>query len=498
MNHHGRWSILTLLGACCLASPLSSVSPASADDVSELRARLDRLERDNEQLRSEVGKLKHDQEDNWLNEKRAHEVRALVQELIADADSRASLLADDLTAGHQGNVFFMGSRDGRFFMQIGGLVQARYIYNHRRAAPAGNEQGDEDEAGFDLPRIRFELSGYIGDPRFTYAIRFGPDREDNEVLGEKAVIGYHPNDRFSFFAGEDKAGFLREETTSPAMQLAAERSLANEIFTVGYIQGVWATWQMNESVQVYGSINDGVRSGEADNEFNSAFFLFPPTDGDLESIHKPFFLDHSDVAATFRIDWKLAGDWKQYEDFSAWSGEPFAMFLGAALHVELGETGDHAGAGKSGSNDNFILWTVDGSIECNGFNLFASFTGLHTDMQSGDNLDAYGAVVQFGYMVVPDKFEPFFRAEWVDLDGRNTMGRNDIIILTAGANYYIIRHRAKVTADVMWVAHGLPPSSVLGTQDDIDGFDQGMGHLGLRESLRGDQWVLRLQFQLLF
>jgi hypothetical protein len=496
MSHHGRFALLTVAGLC--AVPFLATG-TQADDLADLKARLERVERDNEQLRNQVARLQQGTEENWLGGKRAEEVRALIQEVIADADTRASLLADAMTAGYQNGIFFLGSNDGRFLLQIGGLIQGRYIYNHRRGAPGGNEQHDNNEAGFDLPRIRLEVSGYIGDPRFTYGIRFGPDREDNEVLGEKAVIGYHPSRELSFYAGEDKAGFLREETTSPAMQLAVERSLMNEIFTVGYIQGIWMTWQVNDDLNFYASFNDGVRSGEADNEFNSAFILFPPTDGDLESIHKPFFLDHSDFAATFRLDWKLAGTWKQYEDFSAWSGEPLAIFLGAALHLEAGETGASAGSGgKTGSNDNFLMWTVDGSIEKDGFNLFASFVGLHTDLESGHQLNAYGAVIQAGYMIIPDKLEPYARIEWIDLDGRNTTGKNDLVILTFGTNYYVHRHRAKLSADVMWVVNEMPGSNVVGTQDDIDGFDQGLGHLGLRQAGKGDQWVLRLQFQLLF
>jgi len=492
MTHHGRTTL-----AASLTFGLAFAAPLQGDDLEALRARLEKVERDNQQLRAEVSQFRNESNDNWLTGKRAQEVRALVEEVIADADTRASLLADGMTAGHQNGAFYMGSNDGRFLLQIGGLIQARYLYNHRGSAPGGNDQNDRDEAGFDMARIRLEVAGYIGDPRFTYAIRFGPDREDAEVLGEKAVIGYHPNDKFSIYAGDDKAGFLREETTSPAMQLAVERSLMAEMFTVGYVQGVWATWQVHDNIQLYASLNDGVRSGEQDNEFNSAFITAPPGDGDLQAIHKSFFLDRTDIAATFRIDWKIDGDWSQYEDFAAWSGEPFAAFLGAAVHLELGETGSSAGGGGSGSNDNFLLWTIDGSIEYNGFNFFGAIAGLHTDLESQDNLDMYGVVLQAGYMIIPDKLEPFARIEWIDLDGRNTTGKNDIIIVTVGANYYLIRHQAKISADLMWVANNLPGSSVLGLQDN-QSFDQTLGHLGLRASEDYNQWVLRIQFQLLF
>lgn len=491
MKIHGRIAITAMAGLCFVLSPA-----AHADELAELRARLDRVEKDNQQLRAEVGQLKNENSESWLSGKRAEEIKSLVEEVIADADSRASLLQDGMTSGFN-NGFFIGSADGRFLLQIGGLIQARYLYNHRGSAPGGNDQGDTNESGFDMARIRLEVAGYIGDPRFTYAIRFGPDREDSEVLGEKAIIGYHPTDRLSFFAGDDKAGFLREETTSPAMQLAVERSLVAEVFTVGYIQGIWATWMVTDEIQLYASLNDGVRSGEADNESNSAFVTAPDGDGDLEAIHKSFFLDRTDIAGTFRIDWKLAGNWQQYEDFSAWSGEPFAAFLGAAIHLELGETGSGTGGGGSGDNDNFLLWTVDASIENEGFNVFASAVGLHTQLDKAQDLNMYGVVLQAGYMVVPDKLEPFVRAEWINLDGRNATGKNDLLLFTIGTNYYLIRHRAKFTADVMWVANNLPGSSVLGLQDNQD-YDQTLGHLGLRSSTDYNQWVFRIQFQLLF
>ncbi len=492
MTHHGRSTFLA-----ALSLGLTMTNPLVADDLAELRARLEKVEQDNRQLRSEVTRLKNDSNDHWLTDKRAQEVRALVEEVIADADTRASLLSDGLTAGHQNGAFYIGSHDGKFLLQIGGLIQARYLYNHRGVAPGGNDQFDTDESGFDMARIRLEVAGYIGDPRFTFAIRFGPDREDAEVLGEKAVIGYHPTDAISFYAGDDKAGFLREETTSPAMQLAVERSLMAEIFTAGYIQGIWVTWQVNDSLQLYASLNDGVRSGEQDNEFNSSFITAPVGDGDLGPIHKSFFLDRTDIAGTFRIDYKLAGNWAQYQDFSAWSGEPFAAFIGAAIHLELGETGSSPGGGASGSNDSFLLWTIDGSIEYNGFNIFAAAAGLHTDLESGDNLDMYGIVLQAGYMIIPDKLEPFARVEWIDLDGRNAGGKNDIIIVTVGANYYLLRHQAKFSADVLWVANNMPSSATLGLQDN-QSFDQTLGHLGLRASEDYNQWVLRLQFQLMF
>lgn len=488
-----RW--LTLVLAFIAAAP-AAVAPADeADD--DLRARLDRLEQDNAELRRELAELKDLHNGSWLNNRRAEEIRALVHEVLADADTRASRLNDTLTAGRRDGAFFIASEDGRFLLRIGGLIQARYTFSHREMAPGGLDQMDDTEAGFVLPRIRFEISGHIGDPRFHYAIRYGPDREDNEVLGEKAVIGYDVKDDLSVWFGEDKAGFLREETMFAGHLMAADRSLMNEVFTAGYIQGVWMNWQPKDDLHLYFSINDGYRSGEADNESNSANLTAPPGDGDLEPIHKPFFLDRTDIAFTARAEWLAAGDWNQFIDFASWQGEPAGLLLGAAVHADIGETGSSPGGGNSGHNDNFLVWTADISFEKEGLSLFGAIAGFHTDLDVADNFDMYGAVLQASYMAVPDKIEPFVRFEWIDLDGRNAPADNDIYIVTAGFNYYIHRHHAKFTADVMWVASDLPDSSVLGLQDN-DGFDQSLGAIGLRADDGRNQFVIRIQFQLMF
>lgn len=486
--------IRLLLTSLAIFTVTSTIANADDADFEALRNRLERLEQDNAELRKEVTDLRGNQDNNWLNQRRAEEIKALVQEVLSDADTRASLLAGGATAGHENGIFYLASPDGNFLLQIGGLIQTRYTWNHRETAPAGNDQLDDDESGFVLPRVRLEVSGYIGDPRFTYFVRFGPDREDNEVLGEKAVIGYQATENLGIFVGEDKAPLLREELTSAGQQLAVDRSLVNEVFTAGYIQGLWVQWAATDSLTIAASINDGFRSGEADNESNSASIIAPPGDPDLNAIHKPFFLDRTDVAFTVRADLKVTGEWAQYNDFSAWSGEDTAVFVGGAVHYQVGETG------SSADNDNFVVWTIDGSIECNGANIFASFSGLHTDLgvASPNNLDMYGLVVQGGYMIIPDKLEPFARFEWIDLDGRaGAASDNDIFIVTIGANYYMIRHRAKFTVDVMWAGSDMPDSTVLGLQDN-DGFDQSLGAIGLRQDLDDDQFVLRLQFQLMF
>src|SRR5688572_8137802 len=54
------------------------------------------------------------------------EVRAIVAEMMADAQGRSSLLQGGATAGHDGR-FFVASPDGSFRLNVGGQIQLRYL-----------------------------------------------------------------------------------------------------------------------------------------------------------------------------------------------------------------------------------------------------------------------------------------------------------------------------------------------------------------------------------
>ena len=78
------------------------------------------------------------------------EVRAIVAEMVADADERSSLLAGG-TAGHDGG-FYLASDDGAFKLGINGFVQFRYYAGFR---DEDNTVGDADDfsSGFQMRRI---------------------------------------------------------------------------------------------------------------------------------------------------------------------------------------------------------------------------------------------------------------------------------------------------------------------------------------------------------
>jgi len=74
-------------------------------------------------LKKEIAELKAANGDKWLTEQRETEIRAIVQDVLADADTRTSLQAAQATAGWN-KGFFLASPDGNFKLNVGGQLQA--------------------------------------------------------------------------------------------------------------------------------------------------------------------------------------------------------------------------------------------------------------------------------------------------------------------------------------------------------------------------------------
>ena len=399
-------------------------------------------------LKARISEMEKTQQQSWLTERRAEEVKNLVREVLSDAETRSSLLESGMYAGHNGANFFLKSADGGFLMNVGGLIQSRYVSNDRDDSGA-----DDDENGFEIPRAKIHFSGNIADPRITYSLRLNVASNNNNVIAEEILLGYQLTDTISAWIGETKAPFLREELTAPSHQQAVERSSINEIFTAGYIQGIGLTWDLHDQVKVAAALSDGAGSGESANQL--------------------FDQDAVDYALTARVDVLLAGDWGQQADFSAWSGEEMAVFVGAAVHDEDGESG--------GADIDSDSWTVDGSIEYNGLSLYAAYVEADVD---GVAATPSGTVVQAGYNIPvgENSLEPFVRWEQFDPD---VDGVDETELLTIGANYYLDGHNAKFTLDVVMAQDPIPAgNSVTNLLADAAGED--------------DQTVLRAQFQLLF
>jgi len=181
------------------------------------------------ELRGELSQIKAASGDQWLTEERSKEIRSIVQDVLADADTRASLQSSGATAGYD-NGFFIASPDGNFKLVINGQLQVRYAasrlsgrsrgqldpgtYQPPQSGPGvfpaqfpqgagstaelkgyqgfygeGNTNGIQTIArGFSVPRAKLEFSGHVVDPSWQYRI-VGAFEQQNTQAGFGAIGG---------------------------------------------------------------------------------------------------------------------------------------------------------------------------------------------------------------------------------------------------------------------------------------------------------------------
>jgi hypothetical protein len=378
------------------------------------------------------------------------EVRAIVAEMIADADTRSSLLQSG-SAGHDGD-FFLASPGGDFRLEIDGQIQFRYIANF---GDDDGELGEDFESGFQTRRTKLAFSGQVYE-RFGFKIQGAFDRDGGDMGLEDAFVTYDMGDGWELLWGQFKAPFLREELVSSKRQLAVDRSLVNETFNQDRSQGVQLGYESDDWTFAI-AFTDGFNSDNTD--FNN--------DGGV------------DYAFTGRGQYKFAGTWRDFRDFTAASGQEFGGLIGVAGHWEGGED-------ASDEDFDFWAWTADVSLEGDGWNVFGAAVGAYTDADDNDT-DDYGFVVQGGILIPETDWELFGRYD-VILPDDDRDGDDEFSTITLGANYYIHSHAAKFTVDVVWFLDTPTDNELVGTNTGV----------GLLNDDDDNQFAIRGQFQLLF
>ena len=67
----------------------------------------------------------------WLDGARRADLRAVVQDMLADSATRSSFQDDAAIAGWRSG-FHLGSPDGQFLLKVGGQVQVRFVLNRAK------------------------------------------------------------------------------------------------------------------------------------------------------------------------------------------------------------------------------------------------------------------------------------------------------------------------------------------------------------------------------
>ncbi|MDX2119047.1 MAG: hypothetical protein SFY96_12775 [Planctomycetota bacterium] len=435
--------------------------------------------------------------------------RAYSAELAADAQTRSSLLAP---AASGSNGFTISDQSGNYKLTIGGTVQFRYTLDSRSDGVQGTGPGatnvNKDDSltmGFNNPITRLSFSGNIHNPDLTFkvsALVSGASQNTFDNSGNQSgttnsgfvledAYGQYKYDNGMYVKwGQFKLPTVREEIVGDEYSLAAGTSVINGLFTPGRTQGIEVGYTA-ESFRMMADFGDGVTSANTD--YNSRF--------------------EADYALSLRGEFKFAGDWSRFNDFTSFRSQDFAAMVGGGIHWEQG---GNSGNGDNASNatlgNESTLYTLDGSLEGAGWNAFAAFTGTTTDGDARNSISTYSLLIQGG-VFVSEQAEIFARYEGIFADSESTgvgagneLDPSDFHFLTVGANYYIIpdSHAAKVTADAVISLNenaGLVNNAVqTASTQNIGPFIRGGG--GTNNGVLGDgdsgEVALRLQFQLLF
>jgi len=476
MHRFSHRPLCAALVTCSLAAATAAPARAAGDDIAagddtkklleriaELEARSARSDALNSELEARLAAIEAEQRSEVITQQRADEIRALVHEVLADADTRASMLQNAAMAGYD-NGFFITSSDGNWLLRTNMLMQQRFVLNRQ-----DESLNDDNRWGFENSRTRFTLSGHLVQPDFFYHVDIevanndaGLPSGENRTGLQEAYAGYDFGQGWRFWIGTITTPLLREELVDAGDQLLVERSLVNYLYTGGYTDGLAVRYR-NDLFNVVASYNNGVNDG--------VFGGGVRTGGT-----SPIFSGISDYAFTFRGEWLIKGDWDTLTSLSSPRGGAHAMMLGGAVHFQS------ADASSTGVNDlDLLLLTADFSGQFGGTSVFAAIMYSNANQDPAGSQDSLGFVGQVGHFISPT-WELFGRFEHSSGD---IVTLDDVDIFTFGFTKWLADFSAKWTTDFGFALDTISVTApITGWRADLPGEDK--------------QVVVRSQFQIRF
>jgi len=374
-----------------------------ADQNSELAAEV-------ANLKAQIAEMKNSQGDAWLTEQRASEIRGIVTDVLADADTRSSLQGSGAGAGYNGG-FFMSSADGNYSMKLNVLEQVRWTFNNRN--DVGLDNGEDQTWGFENKRTRLTFGGNMVDSTWSYKVAYyfaySNDVEfdgASPVLAD-AFVAKDMGGGLSFTVGQFKLPFSGEYGTDAGNLQFNDYSTISNAFADGYGQGLMLTYSADAFRAAVAYVN-------ALNQVDADWTDGSPSD---------------EFALTGRAEFKLSGTWDQFNNAMSFRGEEMGVLIGAGVNW--------ADSNTAGDGDVFGA-TVDVTVDFGGANVMGAFYWDNNDDAAPAGENPWGFTLQGG-VFVSDDVELVARYEYGDPDADT----NDFSALTFGANWYLAQNTAK-------------------------------------------------------
>ena len=431
-------------------------------------------------LQAQIAELKGAQGGQWLTEQRAAEIRGIVTDVLADADTRSSLQGAGASSGYNGG-FFISSADGAFSLKMNMLEQIRWSMNDRDGAT-------HQAQGFENKRTRISFSGNVVDSTWTYKTSFYFGYSNNAEFGNG--LGVNPDtftpevsngdgtfladasvskdfgNGLSLTAGQFKNPFSAEYNLDAGNMQFSDYSLVNTILGQadgpGYGQGLQLGYAADQFRGNFAYVNSL-------NQSNSNWSAISPADDDG---------DQSEWAISLRGEFKFAGDWAQFNDAQSWKGEAYAGMIGFGYASQNYSDDLIAATPDIGTP---TWWTLDATVEFGGANVAAAYYSFDGDATNVE----ITAFTFAGGVFLTDNFEVVARYENFDVDNGP-----EVSTFTVGGNYYMAKNTAKVGVEL---GFGLDPIIVDATY--ANWLEDGFAADGTQND---GQWVLRAQMSLSF
>jgi hypothetical protein len=357
----------------------------------DLQARLDTAE-------ARIAELAANQNADWMTEQRSEQIRGLVQDVLSDADTRASLQGDGATSGYN-NGFFIQSADGKWSMTINGVFQERFTYLD---ATAGNW-------GFENTRTLLNFSGDIaGSAYYNMRLGWSPyDMSGDDGAGaagsgqsanlQWAYGGFDLNDTMTLQLGSQKYDVQRSWIVNVEDQMMIERSLSTR------------SWNTS-------TVTNGVKLLVDQDNFRGNIML---SNASGVGTSTAYTANNEGWGVSLRGEFLMEGDWSQFDGIGSSAGEAGGSMLGVGYALLSDAIG--------GTDDAWVL-SADYSYDADGWSLMAAVT---TGEQTvGETM--VGFDVQFGYWM-NDTDQLYVGWDRLDMDN----GTEDLDTLSIGVNHHM-------------------------------------------------------------
>ena len=158
------------IGLLAGAASLTLTGGSFADTTSE--ATNDELQARVAELEARLVAVEATESESWLTEQRAVEIKGLVQDVLADADTRSSLMAQGMTAGYDDGAV-IASADGNWMLRTNIHLQTRFMVNSLETAPAGSPKAMDSARLYDCcTQIVLEFQKKFSDHPLVWSLTF--------------------------------------------------------------------------------------------------------------------------------------------------------------------------------------------------------------------------------------------------------------------------------------------------------------------------------------